>query len=243
MLESVDLSLSIDKPQYKKELKETQLKLLQLQRPIYDQQLGVVIVFEGWDASGKGGAIKRITSGLDPRGFEVHAIGAPSTNEKRHHYLKRFWNKLPPYGKIAIFDRSWYGRVLVERVEHFASGQEWNRAYDEINQFEQLLSQDRYVVIKIWMHISKDEQLRRFQERQSDPLKKWKITDEDWRNRSKWDMYEEAAEDMFRYTSPSDCQWHIVEGENKHYARVKTNRIIIKEIEKRLQHVPSRFHP
>ncbi|WLR48016.1 UDP-galactose-lipid carrier transferase [Halobacillus litoralis] len=235
MLESVDLSLSIDKKEYKKEMKQSQLKLLQLQRSIYDHQLGVIVVFEGWDASGKGGAIKRLTSGLDPRGFEVHAIAAPSTNEKRHHYLKRFWNKIPPYGKIAIFDRSWYGRVLVERVENFASVSEWNRAYNEIVQFEHLLAQDRYVVIKVWLHISKEEQLKRFQEREKDPLKIWKITDEDWRNRSKWEMYEEAVEDMFQHTSHPESKWHIVEGENKHYARVKTNHIVIQEIENKLR--------
>ncbi|WP_394219491.1 polyphosphate kinase 2 family protein [Halobacillus trueperi] len=241
MLESVDLSLNIDKKQYKEEMKQTQLKLLQLQRSIYDQLLGVIVVFEGWDASGKGGAIKRLTSGLDPRGFEVHAIGAPSSNEKRHHYLKRFWNKLPPYGKIAIFDRSWYGRVLVERVENFASVSEWNRAYNEIVQFEHLLAQDRYVVIKVWLHISKEEQLKRFEERQEDPLKRWKITDEDWRNRSKWEMYEEAVEDMFQHTSPPESKWHIVAGENKHYARVKINQLIIQEIENKLTQLPHPF--
>ncbi|MYL71369.1 UDP-galactose-lipid carrier transferase [Halobacillus litoralis] len=238
MLESVDLSLDISKKQYKEEMKQTQLKLLQLQRSIYDNQLGVIIVFEGWDASGKGGVIKRVTNGLDPRGFDVHAIGAPSSNEKRHHYLKRFWNKIPPYGKIAIFDRSWYGRVLVERVENFASVSEWNRAYNEIVQFEHLLAQDRYVVIKVWLHISKEEQLRRFEERQQDPFKRWKITDEDWRNRSKWEMYEEAVEDMFQHTSPPESKWHIVAGENKQYARVKINHIIIQEIENKLIQLP-----
>ncbi|WP_226584509.1 polyphosphate kinase 2 family protein [Halobacillus litoralis] len=235
MLESIDLSLKIDKKQYKKELKQSQLKLLHLQRSIYDNQLGVIVVFEGWDASGKGGSIKRLTNGLDPRGFEVHSIGAPSTNEKKHHYLKRFWKEIPPYGKIAIFDRSWYGRVLVERVEQFASVSEWNRAYNEIVQFENFLVQDRYVVIKLWLHISKEEQLKRFQERQADPLKTWKITEEDWRNRSKWDQYEEAVEDMLQYTSTPENKWHIVEGEDKYYARVKTNRIIIQEIENKLR--------
>ncbi|KGX92305.1 UDP-galactose-lipid carrier transferase [Pontibacillus halophilus JSM 076056 = DSM 19796] len=234
MLEAVDLSLKIDKKRYKKELKQTQLELLQLQRSIYDHQLGILIVFEGWDAAGKGGAIKRLTSGLDPRGFDVHSIGAPSTLEKKHHYLKRFWKEVPPYGKIAIFDRSWYGRILVERVENFASVSEWKRAYEEIVQFEHLLSQDRYVVIKLWLHISKDEQLKRFEERQADPLKKWKITEEDWRNRAKWDAYEEAIEAMIMKTSTPESRWHIIEGEDKYYARVKTNQTIIQVIKERL---------
>ncbi|MBA2174968.1 UDP-galactose-lipid carrier transferase [Halobacillus locisalis] len=235
MLESVDLSLKMkDKKQYKKELKQTQLELVRLQRLLFDHQLGCLIVCEGWDAAGKGGAIKRLTSGLDPRGFEVHAIGAPSSNEKRHHYLKRFWTKLPPYGKIGVFDRSWYGRVLVERVEELATDSEWRRAYDEINEFEQLLVHDYYVLIKLWFHISNEEQLRRFQERQKDPLKQWKITDEDWRNRSKWEAYEKAVEDMIDKTSTAESPWHVIEGEDKHYARVKTNQTVIRAIKERV---------
>lgn len=235
MLESVDLSLQIDdKKQYKKELKQTQVELLQLQRMLVDHKLGVLIVCEGWDAAGKGGAIKRLTSGLDPRGFSVHPISAPSSNEKRHHYLKRFWTKVPAYGEIGIFDRSWYGRVLVERVEGFADYSEWNRAYHEINDFEKLLVQDQYIVIKLWFHISNEEQLRRFKEREADPLKQWKITKEDWRNREKWDQYVVAVEDMLDKTSTAETKWHVIEGEDKYYARVKTNRTIIKEIRARL---------
>ncbi|MCD5323232.1 MULTISPECIES: polyphosphate kinase 2 family protein [Pontibacillus] len=235
MLESVDLSLQIDdKKQYKKELKQTQVELLQLQRMLVDHKLGVLIVCEGWDAAGKGGAIKRLTSGLDPRGFSVHPISAPSSNEKRHHYLKRFWTKVPAYGEIGIFDRSWYGRVLVERVEGFADYSEWNRAYHEINDFEKLLVQDQYIVIKLWFHISNEEQLRRFKEREADPLKQWKITKEDWRNREKWDQYVAAVEDMLDKTSTAETKWHVIEGEDKYYARVKTNRTIIKEIRARL---------
>lgn len=235
MLESIDLSLKIsDKKQYKKELKETQLELLQLQRLLVDHKIGCLIVCEGWDAAGKGGAIKRLTSGLDPRGFEVHPIGAPTSKEKSHHYLKRFWTKLPPYGKIAIFDRSWYGRVLVERVEGFASAEEWGRAYEELNQFERNLVHDQYIVIKLWFHISNEEQLKRFKEREADPLKQWKITQEDWRNRAKWEMYEEAVEDMLHYTSTPESAWHVIEGEDKYFARVKTNKIVIQAIKERL---------
>lgn len=235
MLESVDLSLKInDNKQYKKSMKESKLALLRLQRLLVEQQLGCLVVCEGWDAAGKGGAIKRLTSELDPRGFEVHPISAPSINEKHHHYMKRFWTQLPPYGKLAVFDRSWYGRVLVERVEHFTPSPDWRRAYEEINQFEHLLVKDRYLVIKLWFHISKEEQLRRFRERQSDPLKKWKITEEDWRNRSKWEQYEVAVEDMLTYTSTLDAPWHIIEGEDKKFARVKTLQTVVKAIENRL---------
>ena len=152
---------------------------------------------EGWDAAGKGGAIKRVTEHLDPRGFQVNPIGAPAPHEKRYHYLQRFWRKLPQYGQITIFDRSWYGRVLVERVEGFATKEEWTRAYDEINDFEKLLTDDHYIIGKFFYHISKDEQLKRFKDRENNPLKRWKITDEDWRNREKWDEYVEAMEEMF----------------------------------------------
>lgn len=235
MLENVDLTLQIsDKKQYKKELKQSQLELLKLQRSLIDNQIGCLIVCEGWDASGKGGAIKRLTSGLDPRGFDVHSIGAPSINEKRHHYLKRFWTKVPPYGKITIFDRSWYGRVLVERVENLATSAEWFRAFQEINQFENMLTEDRYVVVKLWFHISKNEQLRRFGERAANPLKQWKLTDEDWRNRAKWDDYEMAVEDMLDRTSTQASPWHVVEGEDKLHARVKTNQVVVKAIKDKI---------
>ena len=236
MLESIDLSKKFDsKKEYKKALKKEQLKLLQLQLTLKSYNIPCILAVEGWDAAGKGGAIKRITQRIDPRGYEVHAIGAPEMHEKRHHYLRRFWLRIPPKGKIGIFDRSWYGRVLVERVENLASKAEWQRAYEEINQFEKLLHDDHYIIIKLWFHISKDEQLKRFKEREENPFKRWKITDEDWRNREKWEQYEEAVEDMFQKTNTDFAPWHIVEGEYKWYARVKTLKMINSTITEHLK--------
>lgn len=236
MLDQVDLSLKIeDDKEYSKKLKKLQLRLLGLQRALLDHKIGCVFVFEGWDAGGKGGAIKRITESLDPRGFEVHPTAAPTGEEKAHHYLHRFWVNIPKYGKIGLFDRSWYGRVLVERVENFASEKEWKRAYEEISSFEKILAQENYIVEKFWFHISKEEQLKRFKEREKDPLKKWKITDEDWRNREKWDQYKEAVEDMIEHTDHKRAPWNIIEGEDKKHARVKTLHLIVKSIENKLK--------
>jgi AMP-polyphosphate phosphotransferase len=236
MLDSVDLTKQIkDKKEYKKRLKKQQLELLGLQRALLDEKIGCILVFEGWDAAGKGGAIKRTTHNLDPRGFEVHSTSAPTIEQKQYHYLQRFWNRMPKYGKIGIFDRSWYGRVLVERVEGFADHSEWSRAYDEINNFEKLLSDENYIIIKFWFHISKEEQLRRFQDRQNDPMKSWKLTEEDWRNREKWDEYAEAVGDMIDKTSLENAPWHIIEGEDKKYARVKTLDLITQTIHRKLQ--------
>ncbi|MFY4776677.1 polyphosphate kinase 2 family protein [Metabacillus sp. RGM 3146] len=233
MLDKVDLSLKIkDKKEYETKLKELQLRLLGLQRALVDHKIGSVFVFEGWDAAGKGGAIKRVTETLDPRGFEVHPTAAPTGEEKSHHYLHRFWMNIPKYGKIGIFDRSWYGRVLVERVEKFAAKEEWERAYGEINHFEKILSQENFIVLKFWFHVSKEEQLKRFKDREKDPLKNWKITDEDWRNREKWNDYKLAVEDMINETDKKYAPWHIIEGEDKKYARIKTLKVIIKAIEK-----------
>jgi polyphosphate kinase 2 (PPK2 family) len=236
-LQDVDLTQNIElEKEYKKELKQQQLRLLQFQQLLYQHHIPVIFALEGWDAAGKGGAIKRISQRLDPRGFQVHPIAAPSQEEKLHHYLRRFWKKLPPYGQIALFDRSWYGRVLVERVEGFASEMEWKRAYEEINQFEQWLHDDGYIVGKLWFHISKDEQLRRFKEREENPFKRWKITEEDWRNREKWDMYEEAADEMFAKTDTAYAPWAIIEANDKLFARVKTLKVINEWVAQHLKH-------
>ncbi|MDZ5470478.1 UDP-galactose-lipid carrier transferase [Bacillus sp. 31A1R] len=236
MLEQVDLDLKMEnKKEYKQLLKESQLKLLTLQRTLVDNQIGCIIVTEGWDAAGKGGAIKRMTEKLDPRGLEVHAIAAPTADEKRYPYLHRFWTRIPKYGKIGIFDRSWYGRVLVERVEKFAKEEEWKRAYDEIIHFEKLLNDENYIIIKFWFHISKDEQLERFKEREDNPLKRWKITEEDWRNREKWDDYLVAVEEMLERTNTPYAPWVVVEGEDKKFARLKSIQTLVKQIEKHLE--------
>ncbi|WP_242145771.1 MULTISPECIES: polyphosphate kinase 2 family protein [unclassified Bacillus cereus group] len=231
-LANIDLTKKIDsKSKYNKKLEKYQRHLLALQQILKEEKVAVIMVMEGWDAAGKGGAIKRVTEHLDPRGFQVKPIAAPAPHEKRYHYLQRFWRKIPQYGQIAIFDRSWYGRVLVERVEGFATQEEWARAYDEINDFEKLLTDDHYIVGKFFYHISKDEQLKRFKERENNPLKRWKITDEDWRNREKWEEYVEATEEMFEKTNQPNAEWHIIASNNKLYARVKTLKVMISLIE------------
>ncbi|KUP08408.1 UDP-galactose-lipid carrier transferase [Bacillus coahuilensis m2-6] len=235
-LQQTDLSKRISsKEEYKKELKSLQMKLLRLQRNLIDQNKGCILVFEGWDAAGKGGTIKRLTEGLDPRGIEVHATAAPTQEEKKFPYLHRFWTRVPKYGKIGIFDRSWYGRVLVERIEQFATQEEWMRAYSEINDFEEYLINQDYLVLKFWIHISKEEQLKRFKERENNPLKRWKITDEDWRNREKWEEYEEAVEEMLQKTSMDEKPWYIISGEQKKYARIETLSVIVNSLEKFLE--------
>ena len=210
---------------YKRSLKQAQLQLLTRQRALAEAKRSLMIVFEGPDAAGKGGAISRMVQRLDPRLLRVHSIIKPTEEEYGHHYLWRFWSKLPRYGQMAIFDRSWYGRVLVERVEGFATEAEWKRAYAEINQFEQTLVDDGMVIVKVYMHISKDEQLARFKRREADPYKHWKITDEDWRNRRKWDDHNEAAEDMFQKTGAA-VPWAIIPGNFKWFARVETLQIV-----------------
>ncbi|PEF23194.1 UDP-galactose-lipid carrier transferase [Bacillus pseudomycoides] len=231
-LAQVDLTKRMEsKSKYNKKLEKYQKRLLALQQILQKEKIAVIIAMEGWDAAGKGGAIKRITEHLDPRGFQVNPIGAPAPHEKRYHYLQRFWRKIPQYGQITIFDRSWYGRVLVERVEAFATKEEWNRAYDEINDFEKLLTDDHYIVAKFFYHISKDEQLVRFKDREKNPLKRWKIADEDWRNREKWDEYARAMEEMFEKTDKPNARWNIIASNDKLYARVKTLKVIISLIE------------
>ena len=226
---------SIEEAEYKPKLKEVQLKLLNMQHQLAEAKRALIVVFEGPDAAGKGGAIRRVTERLDPRLLRVHSIVRPTAEEYQHHYLWRFWNKLPPYGQTVVFDRSWYGRVLVERVEGFATDKQWKRAYDEINDFERLLSDDGAVIVKIYLHISKDEQLFRFKRRESDPYKHWKINDEDWRNRRKWDEHNKAAEDMFEKTSTDDAPWYVVAANYKWFARVKIVRTLAEVLETALK--------
>ncbi|WP_298403708.1 hypothetical protein [uncultured Chloroflexus sp.] len=233
-LRRVDLSLRLDDDVYHRELKQLQAKLYLLGLQVYHQKRPVVFVFEGWDAAGKGGAIQRLTAELDPRAYTVHAIAAPAGDDKARHYLYRFWRRLPPRGQFAVFDRSWYGRVLVERVEGFARPDEWRRAYAEINQFERQLVDFGAIIAKFWLHISPEEQLRRFTERQNVPYKAWKLTDEDWRNREKWPLYLEAADEMLLRTSTPFALWTIVEAEDKKYARIKVLRTALNVLEAEL---------
>lgn len=221
----------LEEDEYKRKLKEAQLKLLDWQRRFAESKNSLIIVFEGPDAAGKGGAIKRLVEKLDPRMVRVHSIIKPTEEEYAHHYLWRFWNKLPSYGQVTIFDRSWYGRVLVERVESFAAEREWKRAYDEINDFERMLGMDGALIVKVYLHISKEEQLLRFKRREADPYKHWKINDEDWRNRKKWNEHNQAAEDMFVKTSTKLSPWNIVGANYKWYARVKVVNAVLNAIE------------
>lgn len=235
VLKGIDPAREMDQETYRKRLKELQKKLSLLHNIIYRRRIPVTMVFEGWDAAGKGGAIRRLTQALDPRGYEVHPFSAPNDIEKAHHYLWRFWTAIPKAGHIGIFDRSWYGRVLVERIEGFASSAEWKRAYREINEMERSWYNKGTVILKFWIHIDKDEQLARFRQRETDPDKQWKITDEDWRNRDKWDMYEIAADDMILRTSTTYAPWHIIEGNSKYYARIKVLETVVDTLEKRLE--------
>ncbi len=225
-LDRVDLSVDIARKDYDKALPKLQAETRRLQHRCYFKRTPVIVVYEGWDASGKGGNIRRLTRGLDPRGYEVVPIGAPQGEEKRRHYLWRFWSALPKAGHITIFDRSWYGRVLVERVEGFAAPHEWERAYREISEFEQQLVEFGTVLVKFYLHISKDEQLKRFQEREEQPHKRWKITDEDWRNRERWEDYWDPVSDMIERTSTPHAPWIIVEGNDKRFARIKALRTV-----------------
>ena len=234
LLSHVTLDRQHDKQTYKKELDELQERLSDLHNKIYRKKVPVIIGYEGWDAAGKGGNIKRVSTALDPRGYEVVPVSAPSREELAHQYLWRFWRNLPKTGHITIFDRTWYGRVMVERIEGLCSEAAWQRAYREINEFERELYDWGAVIVKFWLHIDKDEQLARFNDRQNTPEKRWKITDEDWRNREKWPQYEQAVNDMLRLTSTDFAPWHIIESQDKKYGRIKTLKIIINEIEKRL---------
>lgn len=234
-LEEVSLDKTLTDEEYRKELRELQKKLGELHNKLYRKKVPVIIAYEGWDAAGKGGNIKRITGALDPRGFEVHPIASPEPHEKARHYLWRFWNRLPKTGHIVIFDRTWYGRVMVERLEGFCSENDWQRAYNEINEFEKELSDWGAVIIKFWVQIDKETQLERFTERQNTPEKQWKITEEDWRNREKWDLYEGAVNEMLQKTNTSYAPWYILESNDKKYARIKALKIVINAIEQALK--------
>jgi AMP-polyphosphate phosphotransferase len=237
-LDEVDLSLKLSRVQSEKRLELLGRRLLYLRLVagglIGDGRLGpgLAVVFEGWDAAGKGGAIKRLVAGLDPRHVRVQSYAAPTEREKRHHFLWRFSPNLPGLGGMAIFDRSWYGRVLVERVEGFADEVEWRRAYDQIVDFEKGLTTEGTVLVKFWLHISEKEQLARFESRQDDPLRRWKLTDEDWRNRKKRPAYLSAVEEMLARTDHAGARWDVVAAESKHYARVKVVEKVISHLEK-----------
>lgn len=234
-LNSVDLSLSYTKDEYKEKLEKLQNRIQELHGELYQKRIPVILGFEGWDAGGKGGAIKRLTEKMDPRGYQVNPTASPNDIERAHHYLWRFWNNVPKKGHIAIFDRTWYGRVMVERIEGFCTKDEWSRAYKEINDMEANWVHSGAVVLKFWLQIDKDEQARRFKERMENPEKQWKITDEDWRNREKWDQYEQAVDDMLVHTSTTYAPWIIVEGNSKYYARIKVLQSVVDAIEKRLK--------
>ncbi len=221
----------ISEEDYKPKLKTLQLELLKLQRELSETKNSLIVVFEGPDAAGKGGAIKRVVERLDPRLLRVHSVVKPSEEEHHHHYLWRFWNRLPTYGQTVIFDRSWYGRVLVERVESFATEREWKRAYQEINEYERMLCDDGAVIVKFYLHITKDEQLLRFKRREADPYKHWKINEEDWRNRRRWEEHNEAAEDTFQKTSTMWAPWHIIPANFKWFARVKILKTVGEALE------------
>jgi polyphosphate:AMP phosphotransferase len=235
ILKALDLSKRIDdKKEYEDELLTLQGKLNLLTRHRNFRKHSVVMAFEGVDAAGKGGSIRRITQALDARQYQIHPIAAPTEEERAQPYLWRFWRHLPRRGKVAIFDRSWYGRVLVERVEGLCSEPDWRRAYSEINEFEDQLVRSRTILLKFWLSISQEEQLRRFQERQDTPFKRFKLGEEDWRNREKWPAYEAAICDMFDRTSTEIAPWTLVESEDKHYGRIKILRTLVQRLEEEL---------
>lgn len=235
-LADIDLQDKIlNDEEYKKELKQLQIELGKLHNKLYRKRIPVIITYEGWDAAGKGGNIKRIAAALDPRGYEVHPIAAPEPSEFARHYLWRFWTRLEKNGHFTIFDRTWYGRVMVEPIEKLTPEERVNMAYREINEFESQLHDWGAEIIKFWVNVDKDEQLRRFNERENTPEKRWKITDEDWRNREKWDTYEKYVDRMITLTSTDIAPWTILEGNDKKYARIKALKTIVKRLEKRLE--------
>jgi polyphosphate kinase 2 (PPK2 family) len=241
-LDEVDLSKKLSRQEEQEGLNRAQKRLSELRLTLGGQigpkRIGpaVSVLFEGWDASGKGGAIKRLVYPIDPRHVRVTQFAAPTPDEKRHHFLWRFWPTLPGWGGMSVMDRSWYGRVLVERVEGFAKREEWLRAYDEINHFEGSLVDEGMALIKLWMHISESEQLQRFKRREKDPLKQWKLTDDDWRNREKRAEYVEAVEDMLARTDKEpSARWHVIEAESKRYARVKVIETVNSDIEEAMR--------
>lgn len=232
IMDALDTSLAMEKKEYKQELTFYKARLAGLHQKAARQKISTTLVFEGPDAGGKGGAIRQITGALDARFYKVYPFAAPTDIENAHHYLWRFWNCVPRAGRMTIFDRSWYGRVLVERIEGFADDDEWRRAFSEINDFEDQLVEHGIVLLKFWMHISKDEQLRRFKAREETPHKRWKLCDEDWRNRERWDDYALAAHEMIQQTSMQVSPWVLVENENKKYGRIKVLKSVCNALEK-----------
>jgi polyphosphate kinase 2 (PPK2 family) len=236
-LDEIVMSHRLSREEEARELAKLQARLLHLRLTlggqIGDGTLGppLCVVFEGWDASGKGGAIKRLVDPLDPRHVRVSQFAAPTHDEKRHHFLWRFWPRLPGWGGMAVFDRSWYGRVLVERVERYATKDQWQRAYQEIVDLETTLAAEGMILVKFWMHVSPEEQAKRFERRRTDPLKSWKLTDEDWRNRDKRKAYERAVEEMLDRTDHPAAPWHVIAGEDKRWARVEVVRLVCEAIE------------
>jgi len=235
VLDVMDMTLSLSKKEYKQKLQTYQAKLNQLQRKALKNKLSTILVFEGPDAAGKGGAIRRVTAALDARHVQVLPIAAPTDEEQAHHYLWRFWRHLSRAGRMTIFDRSWYGRVLVERIEGFASEEEWRRAYAEINEFEEMLTDNGILLMKFWVHITKEEQLNRFKQRELIPHKQWKLTDEDWRNREKWEDYEQAINDIIERTSTRIAPWTLIEGNDKQHARIKVIKTLCDRMEEALK--------
>ena len=231
LLADADLGAKIGEEEYRSELKALQKRIAELHNVIYRKRIPVVICYEGWDAAGKGGNIRRLAYPLDPRGFDTYPISSPEPHELARHYLWRFWTRLPRTGHVAIFDRTWYGRVMVERIEGFCTEEDWQRAYNEINEFEEELHDWGAVILKFWIHIDQETQLQRFTERQNTPEKQWKITEEDWRNREKWPQYEEAVSEMLEKTSTDFAPWHIIESNDKLYARIKVLRIVAEALE------------
>jgi len=233
VLDTVDLSARVDKDEYERVLPKLQQTFHKAVDALREDNGAVVVVFEGWDAAGKGGAVRRLTEALDARDYRVIPIAAPTDEERAQHYLWRFWRHLPAAGKVAIYDRSWYGRVLVERVEGFCPESAWRRAYGEINEYEEELSEAGVVVIKLWLHVDADEQMRRFKERENTPHKRFKITEEDWRNREKWPAYERAVHEMVERTSTLHAPWHLVSANDKLHARVDVLRHAIERLKAR----------
>ena len=231
-LAALDMHAHLDDKDYSKKLAALQTELRRIQQAYLFSGDSAVIIFEGWDAAGKGGTIRLMSAVLDPRGFKVWPIAAPRHYHLERHYLLRFWERLPPKGAISVFDRSWYGRVLVERVEGFASPAEWGRAFDEINDLERLLTDDSMRIVKIFLHITPDEQLKRFEDRLRNPMKRWKLSYEDFRNRKNWDAYEQATEEMLARTSSKRAPWHVIPANDKKFARVSALRIIVDTLAK-----------
>ncbi|AEE13739.1 polyphosphate:AMP phosphotransferase [Thermodesulfobium narugense DSM 14796] len=233
-LSKIDLNKSLTYEEYIEKLHPLQREIHDLQYRLWKERVPVIVAFEGWDAAGKGGSIKRLTEAMDPRGYTVIPIGAPNEYELAHHYLWRFWQNVPEKGNIAIFDRTWYGRVLVERVEKLCKDFDWQRAYGEIKQMEKQFTNFGIVLLKFWLHIDKKTQLERFEEREKNPFKHWKITEDDWRNRSKWDDYLPAVEEMLIRTSTAEAPWNIIEANDKYFARIKVLETFVNKIKEKL---------